>query len=618
MTDTRPGPADTRPAEVAGAAPARDADDTRPACTGAVLRRLLRDVLPPHGRVLLAGPHAADVIALVARSGAHTTVLVGDAGQAREAAAAAYPGSVDLRTGAVGEPVDQPPFDVVLAVDGLDRVPGLDGPGLSWPHRLRLLAGYAAGMCRTEPDRVGVPVFVVGCGNAFSLVRLLDARPFGQRPADPPETSSPVTGDLAARPASPGALAAALAEAGIADGAVYAAFGPDGEPHTILDTATVLGPGGFAARAAVRGMEAAASGMPLLRPVAEAAESAVRAGLLAAVPARWLAVSGARARALYTRGGAELVVAADPEPDGWRVTGDVDVPPQGRAVPDPAVPPLRARAEATRPVRVETTSPPPAHAETAPPPAVRAEAVSPLYVSAGGVPARVPEGGTVERLLRGQAAAGDVTAVRVLAAEIGAWLRAYHAVRPDALVCLDDLVPAGPALVPGVLGWAWAEPVGSGEVLAAAWFRWHERLAAAGAPHPWPPWMSADDLVAVWLDAAGEPPGPEILAQGRRIAAALRAAEGVPATPADLRTALTVAASAREHTAELSEHIGALSRTLRLRDEQLQVRERHIREQRAQLRRIRGSRSFRLVRLLQQLWHPRELARAVARRLHLR
>lgn len=572
MTDTRSGPADAHLVELA-APPAgrRAATGADAACTGAVLRRVLRDVLPPDGRVLAAGPHAADVIALVARHAAHITVLVGDAAQAR-AAVAAYPAGVDVRVGLVGA-AEHDGFDAVLALDGLDRVPGLDGPA-PWTDRLHLLAAYAAGGPGPGGERPA-PVLVIGCRNAFSLVELLDARPPGQRPAAPRAVP-----DGAASPASPAALVSALDAAGVAPGTVYAVFGPDGAPHTLLDTALPAYPGGFAARAAVRGMEAAAVGLPLISPIGAAAGAAAGAGLLAAVPERWLAVSGARGRQVYTRGGDDLVAAADPEPGGWRITAGLEAPPPGRAVPDPAAPPLRA--------------------------------------SAAAVPERVPEGETVERLLRRQAAAGDVVAVRVLAAELGGWLRAYHVDRPETLVCLDDLVPDGPDLVPGVLGRTWGEPVGSGEVLAAAWYRWHERLAAAGGGHPWPPWMSADDLVAVWLDAAGEPPAPEILAQGRRIAAALRAAEGPVTAPADLRTALAVAASAGDHAATLSAHIAGLARTLRQRDEQLRVREERIRAQRTELRRIRGSRSFRLVRLLQRLWHPRELARAVARRLHLR
>ncbi|WP_212845420.1 hypothetical protein [Catellatospora sp. IY07-71] len=602
MTDTRSGPADAHLVDLAVPPGRRAVTGADAACTGAVLRRLLRDVLPPDARVLAVGPHAADVIALVAGLAAHTTVLVGDAEQAR-GLAVVYPAGVDVRVGAIGGGAGPVAFDAVLALDGLDHVPGLDGPE-PWIDRLHLLTAYATGAPqhglpadRREPDgdrppppdgavpdsaeAAGAvmprakPVLVVGCLNAFSLVGLLDARPPGQRPVG--RGAPRAARDGLAPPGSPAALAAALDAAGVVPGTLYAAFGPDGMPHTLLDTALTVDADGFAARAAVRGMEAAARGLPLVSPIGGAAGAAADAGLLAALPERWLAVSGARGRPLYTRGGGDLVVAAEPEPDGWRLTPVADPPAPGRAVPDPDPSPLRA--------------------------------------SAAAVPERIPEGETVERQLRRQAATGDVAAVRVLAAELGAWLRAYHVDRPDALVCLDDLVPDGPDLVPGVLGQVWGEPVGSGEVLAAAWHRWHERLAAAGGGHPWPPWMSADDLVAVWLDAAGEPPAPEVLAQGRRIAAALRDAEGPPVAPADLRTALAAAASAGEHTAQLSAHIAGLTRSLQLRDEQLRVREERIRAQRAELRRIRGSRSFRLVRLLQR---PRQLARALARRLHLR
>ncbi|MFC7757950.1 hypothetical protein ACFQY4_07870 [Catellatospora bangladeshensis] len=143
MTDTRSGPADAHLVDLAVPAGRRAATGADAACTGAVLRRLLRDVLPPDARVLAAGPHAPDVIALVARHAAHTTVLVGEPEQARELAAV-YPAGVDVRVGAVGGAAEHVPFDAVLALDGLDHVPGLDGQE-PWIHRLHLLIAYATG-----------------------------------------------------------------------------------------------------------------------------------------------------------------------------------------------------------------------------------------------------------------------------------------------------------------------------------------------------------------------------------------------------------------------------------------------------------------------------------------
>lgn len=617
MTDTRSGPVDALAVETIRMPPAAPGGPAAPATvTGPVVRRLLTDVLPRHGRVLLAGPHASDVVALVAGRSAHVTVLVAGPDEAAPVAraGAAYAGSVDVLVGSLDELDGSGPFDAILALEGLERVP-VGTPG-TWTHHLDALLRHGA----------GTPVVVVGCPNAFSLPGLLDARPAAARSASAPaRTTFPQSGSDGAAPASPADLVARLLLPGLAPGVGYAAFG--NPPHTLVDTAAATPPGELAARLVTRAVTAEADGMPLLTPIGEAAAAAADAGLLTALPRRWLAVLGARGRTLYAPGGSpELVVAADPDPTGGWLLDAVAEP----VPPDLAVTPPRQDADlAVTPPRQDADL-----AEIAPrrhgvnltdgrPPRHDADLADvALRCDAALVPARLPAGETVERSLRREVRAGDITAARVLAAEVGAWVRGHCGTHPGALVCLDDLVPDAAGLVPGVLGWVWSEPIGAGEVLAAAWYRWHERLADSGSPHPWPPWMSADDLVALWLDAAGEPPEPEILAQGRRIAAWLRAADGVPAAPVDLRTALAAAADVRARTTELAGHVAALERTLHLRDIQLQVREDRIREQRAELRRIRNSRSFRLVhgiqRLARLLRSPRRLAAAVARRLRLR
>ena len=111
---------------------------------GEPLLALLDDLLPASSeRVLIAGPHAHPLVELVAARSAALTVLVRSVSDAQELRTAIPAGHVTVLTGALDGLVDVPPFDVVIAADGLDRVLGADSPALDWPARwaeLRRLA----------------------------------------------------------------------------------------------------------------------------------------------------------------------------------------------------------------------------------------------------------------------------------------------------------------------------------------------------------------------------------------------------------------------------------------------------------------------------------------------
>jgi hypothetical protein len=554
--------------------PWTDYTQTRPPAAGAVLCGLLADVLPTTRHALVVGPHGSDVIDVVASRSSRATVLLRSLSDAR--ALAAEPRAGDVRfvagglDGLAGHVTE--PFDAVLAADGLDRVLGADSPDLDWPDRLAELLRHAA------EDAV----VLVGCENGFSLTGVLDSRPPEQRYGD--DEWIPLHEDPR-RPGSAEQFADALRRAGVRDATTYATFYVDGLPHTLFDVraASAARPGHLAGRLAVRALEASAAGVPLLAPVADGAEAAIHAGLLASLPQRWLAVRGKRGRTLYTLGSrVGLVVGADLVGDdgGWRVT-----------VADGAA---DARGDGAGPVRVSPQA----------------------------IPSRVPDAETMERLLFRAAAAGDVPRFRSLAAGIGDWVRARHAEDPAAVTCLDDLQPDGSGFAPGVYGWVASMPASASDLLAAAWHRWYDRLTSGHRQHPWPPWMTASDLVGLWLTMAGDTPSPESLQRGREIADALRAAMTVeaPEEP-DLRTALARAQDAEKRAFELAGHIFGLERTIGFRDKQLRTRELRIRALRQDMERLRASRAFRLVLFLQKLSatirRPRRLARAVKRRLRL-
>ncbi|BEL12612.1 hypothetical protein Q0Z83_108030 [Actinoplanes sichuanensis] len=268
---------------------------------GPALVGLLADLLPPKaGRVLVAGPHDAAVLELVAGRSGDVTVLLRSVSDAE----ALRGGRHTVVAGALDGLADQrpEPYHVVIAADGLDRLLGPDSPALDWPERAALLRGLAA------PGAL----VVIGVENGFSITALLDQRPLKDRYGD--DEWRPLRDDPR-RPSSAAQLEAALGTSTRR----YAWFG-----HTLLDSGalarTAWGLPGVGI--ALAGLAAEAERTPVLAPVTDAAEAAARAGMLDAVAPRWLVVlgEGGPAHTAYTPSG-----AVDLRADGWRF-GDRLVP----------------------------------------------------------------------------------------------------------------------------------------------------------------------------------------------------------------------------------------------------------------------------------------------------
>ncbi|WP_030439568.1 hypothetical protein [Actinoplanes subtropicus] len=508
---------------------------------GEPLLALLDDLLPASApTALIVGPHSYPVVELVAARSAAVTVLVRSVSDAQELRAAVPAGHVTVITGALDGLVDVPPFDVVIAADGLDRVLGADSPALDWPARWAELRRLATGDA----------LVVVAVENEFALTGLYDRRPADERHGD--DEWRPLHDD-AARPTSPRQVAEALGERVTR---LYATFDAAGTSHTLLDAAAAgsTRPGRPGARFAVTGLAASAAHTPLLAPVADGADAAARAGLLAAVAPGWLAVLGS--------GGAIHTAYASLD-SGGVLLADLD------------------EAEWTLSVRDSALEP------------------------AG----RLPDTESVETLLFRLAAAEDVPGFRALAGRLGAW-----AGLADGVVLLDDLYPEGDGFVRGLTRPAGEDEAAA--LLAAAYHRLRDRLLRAHRRHPWPPWMtSTDDLVTTWLSMSGVADDPGAVKRGREIADGL--AEPAADEP-DLRTVLADAAADRQRATELAGKVFGLERTMRYRDQSLRTREQQIRTMRDELRKLRNSPAMRLhevSRKVAKVRDPRAFARALKRRI---
>ena len=504
---------------------------------GPVLHALLSDVLRPARRTLVAGPHEAALVDLVASRSETVRVLVRSVEDAAALASDVTAGNVSVLAGSL-DGLDDTGFDAVVALDGLDRLLGTDGADLDWSGRLSALLGAAA------PDAQ----VLLGLENEFSLTAVLDRRLPADQHGD--EDWVPLHEDPS-RPSSPGVFGDALAAAGFPAAQVYAVFNAGAEPLVLAGAAAAADtrPGRLAARLAVGALEADPT--PLLAPAGDAAHRAARAGLLGAVAHGWVAVREAGSE-LYAKTSASSALAGTRDEAG----GSWSVATRGE--------PAEAGGD----------------------------------VLAGPEPRNVPDTETVETVLLRLAVAEDVPGFRALAARLGEWVRRQSGAE---LAVWDDTVLGDESFVSGPTVWVTSSQADPAVLLAAAWHRFHDRLVRTRGRHPWPPWMVGQDLVSAWVAMSGAGADARTLARGRELADAVAVATGAAlggaaadetatGAEADLRTALHDAEALQQQIVELTGRIGALERLAGFRDQQLRTRENLIRTLREDLQKATAAR----------------------------
>lgn len=151
--------------------PWSDASDPgRPAAGGALWEAIIRD-MAPKGRVVLLGPHSAEVVRLIAQSADSLTCVMRSLDDARALASKV---ECDVVAGSVDRWLaDADPADWVIALDGLDRLVSYDSPALSWQQIWDAVANYSSGAQR-----------LVLIDSQVGPAWLLDARPVAGRVGD--------------------------------------------------------------------------------------------------------------------------------------------------------------------------------------------------------------------------------------------------------------------------------------------------------------------------------------------------------------------------------------------------------------------------------------------------
>ncbi|NUR97746.1 MAG: hypothetical protein HOV67_21130 [Kribbellaceae bacterium] len=265
--------------------------DARPAVSGPAAAALLAATLHPDHTVLVAGPHAADLVSLVASRVTSVDLLVRSAPDAEELAelldstkGEVFCGSIDRfavdeKTGGAGAGGG---YDAIVALDGLERLVGPDTTGFSWADTLNRLAGLL------NPGGT----VLLGAANAFGFERLVQPEIGAALPRD--EDWGRDVGDRA--PAGFKRVMAAVEGAGLKVSQTYAVF-----PSLVQADVALTQVDGLAAVVAARAVASRNDGPVLMDPyrvVLDAADAGVAFELAPA----WYVVVGAEAPAVLPEG----------------------------------------------------------------------------------------------------------------------------------------------------------------------------------------------------------------------------------------------------------------------------------------------------------------------------
>ncbi|MEU5911863.1 class I SAM-dependent methyltransferase [Micromonospora sp. NPDC047527] len=547
---------------------------------GGPLATLAARIVPPGGRVLLAGPHDPALLDRLAH--AEVTCLLRshpDAVALAERAARVVVG------GPTGLPDDET-YDVVIAGAGLDPVESVEGTRLGWDGVLARLAAAV---------RPG-GTLLLRLDNPIGLHRLVAATPWYAGRDD----SAWVIGGVLdqTRPANRDQLRERLIGAGLRPSACWAAY-PDGGTATALLDADQLdrGAGSGLFDAVLHGACAGTFGTAtVLQDPARLAVDALHAGRAADLAPGWLMLASRPGGpdAPVTPADGDLPVAlvqtGRPGRQGIGVLEVLDGPSGWRwglvAGGDAAAPaaPLAAREAAYR----------------------DPEALS----------GPVPSGRLLRTLLLDAALRRDLTTLRTLLHGYAGWLadqadsdgRLAGAV---ALASTDNVVVSGERYAVLDPSWRATGTLPGDVVLARGLWRFAAGLLTGGYAHPWPSTLDVAGLTVVLGGLAGHELDRATVAEAVRAEAAITAAlhgldaDGQANLASELRAVEPTDPPVGSHSYQQlreawlrqREEISRLVALTRWTDELLTSRERALRRAEAKIGLLSGSISYRVGRL---------------------
>lgn len=241
---------------------------------GGVLYRYLADQLPAGADVLVAGPHSDDLVDALAERARVTCLL-----RSQPEAIRLDGRGLDVRCGTIAKLTDADRYDVVVALDGLDRLCSVEGPQYDWSETLQALKRLL---------RPG-GLLLLAVENELGVHRLVD--PSSPTAAQDDAAWRPL-GEFDTKPGTPSRLAAHLAAEGLAVDWLAAAWPLPGAP-TLIGTPNALadGPVDALAALAASAVSRAYAEKTVLSDPRRLAAAAVRGGLGAELAAAWLVVA---------------------------------------------------------------------------------------------------------------------------------------------------------------------------------------------------------------------------------------------------------------------------------------------------------------------------------------
>ncbi|GAA5071274.1 hypothetical protein GCM10023259_069760 [Thermocatellispora tengchongensis] len=545
---------------------------------GEIVRELIRRVRPMPGRVLLIGPHPEDFVDwLVARSRSVAVAVRSYPDAVRLGARHAGRAGFAVYCGQLAKLGGLDPFDVVLALDGFERVHSAESPYRPWRETLAEVAALVA------PGGT----LLLSTRNDLGIESLVEARPHERTDADWHPRGLDHT-----RPNGHQTLAAELDAHGLLVDDCYAAYPAAGAPRALFSVETLARgrtlPDAVTVAACARGYH----GRAVVADPVQLTRKAFRHGLAARLAPAWVTV--ARKQAPGRTGGPALPAAL--------LEDDVCAPPWTLVQE-------LARGEQGKWVR---------HV----PPASRPFALDRVHRDPALLSGPIPEGRVLDEVLLTACAYDDIRAIRERLRHLAGWLSRWSdaGMVPGelAFATTDNLVWDGERLDLIDPSWALADALPTEVVLTRTLWRFAVRLLGSGHHHPWPWSVDADRLTATLVAISGFRHDRRHLERAKALDREIGTTLGVGATAAaDAPESYRQVLAGRER---LRDTLTAAQARIDRLEVKLTHRERELRKTRSKLRaarrRIAGLRrrlGFRLMRRARALTRP--LTRPVRRRL---
>ncbi|GAA4226160.1 hypothetical protein FHR32_003995 [Streptosporangium album] len=453
-------------------------DTERDGSPGAgVLGELLRPLLPSGARVLVAGPHPAALLDEPVAGACELSVLLRSYS---DACRLAEQHEVTVYCGSLEKAAFSEGFDVVIALDGVERLMSFDHAGSSWAEALRRLVGMLA------PGGT----LVLGVENPLGVHRFA---------GDPSEVHERADDDWAAaeldqsRPVNLEQLTDLLDGSGLTLGRSYAAYGHPSGPHLLLDvsaleTASAPTALAVAACAGVFGTPPAGYDSRHL------CRMAIAGGLGARIATRWVVVAHAAGGRSATTPVA-LTMDADAAPY-WRLPCELAPAARGGWV---------RRARGDRTLRVSGR----------------------VIRTPGLLDGPIPEGRFLAEILMAACTRNDVVAIREVLGLFLWWMESQGADGKvpgwTAFAVADNVIFDGTRFALLDASWQLPGELDTDVVLARVMRHFAVRLLDSGQWHPWSWQLGTDRLTLTLLSMMGRTADLEIVRRGAELDAEIDA-----------------------------------------------------------------------------------------------